>query len=402
MYRCPACSQGLMPIRGRREKFWHCPGCGGRMANLALLRRHIDPKRVSELWRHGLREGEEGPRTCPVCHGPMRNVTVSDAAFPLDLCTRCQLIWFDPLEFERLAETTERRQAEDASQAGGERRSPEVTEGERTGPSFRGRAATTATMGEPSLAAVGDRAREAQRRRFGVGGPAEEWKRLPACFSLPVEFERDTFPSPPWVTRLLALLLLGTGIAGLFDLSALASRFALHATEPGRMGGGTFLTALFLHANGVHLLANVYFLAVFGDNVEAEGGRLRFLLLFLLCALADGIAFVLTAPDPALHVGASGGVTGIVVLYTMQFPHARLAWLVPTTRRFDRIGHWVPFPVWGALLFWVAIAFVADLLSPSGIDPVSWWGIAAAGAIGAALGLARRHGGLRSMRLVRP
>jgi hypothetical protein len=91
-----------------------------------------------------------------------------------------------------------------------------------------------------------------------------------------------------------------------------------------------FLTCMFLHAGWMHLIGNMWFLYIFGDNVEDALGKLRFVLFYLLTGLAGGALHVLTGPDsPIPTVGASGAISGVMGAYMLMFPHSRVIAIVP-------------------------------------------------------------------------
>jgi membrane associated rhomboid family serine protease len=79
----------------------------------------------------------------------------------------------------------------------------------------------------------------------------------------------------------------------------------------------------------VHLLGNMIFLWVFGDNVEEAMGRLRFLIFYLLCGILGGLAFFATdVHSQTPLIGASGAIAGVVVAYAMLRPCAKITALV--------------------------------------------------------------------------
>jgi len=138
----------------------------------------------------------------------------------------------------------------------------------------------------------------------------------------------------------------------------------------------TLITYMFLHGDWLHLLGNMVFLWVFGDNIEDAMGSLRFVLFFLLCGIAAGLAHVfMHAGSDAPLIGASGAIAGIIGAYVMLYPRV---WM--WTLAFMRIPLKLPaFVVIGA---WIAtqIFFVY-----AGIDDgTAWWahlGGLAAGAL---------------------
>lgn len=91
----------------------------------------------------------------------------------------------------------------------------------------------------------------------------------------------------------------------------------------------TLVSYMFLHADIVHILSNMVFLWVFGDNVEEAMGRLRFLVFYLLCGVIGALAFFATDVHSRTPlIGASGAIAGVVVAYAMLRPCAKVTALV--------------------------------------------------------------------------
>lgn len=124
----------------------------------------------------------------------------------------------------------------------------------------------------------------------------------------------------------------------------------------------TLFTAMFLHGSWGHLLGNMLYLWIFGDNVEEQLGRVRFLLFYFLTGLAATLTQVLIAPASALpNVGASGAIAGIMGGYLVMFPAARIVTL---------IGYFVTrVPAVIVLIFWFAIQLFGGFGSLGGMQP---------------------------------
>jgi membrane associated rhomboid family serine protease len=91
----------------------------------------------------------------------------------------------------------------------------------------------------------------------------------------------------------------------------------------------TLVSYMFLHADIVHILGNMVFLWVFGDNVEEAMGRVRFLAFYLLCGIVGGLAFYASGVHSQTPlIGASGSIAGVVVAYAMLRPCAKVTALV--------------------------------------------------------------------------
>jgi membrane associated rhomboid family serine protease len=133
-------------------------------------------------------------------------------------------------------------------------------------------------------------------------------------------------------------------------------------TDPGRQVSHV-VTSMFLHGSWMHLLGNMWFLWIFGNNVEDSMGRLRFVLFYLLTGLAAAFGQVFTSPDSAIPmVGASGAISGVMGAYLLLYPRVRVFALVP-------IGFFltsVALPAWVMLGYWFLIQFVSGLVSVGG------------------------------------
>jgi membrane associated rhomboid family serine protease len=129
--------------------------------------------------------------------------------------------------------------------------------------------------------------------------------------------------------------------------------------------GLTLITYQFLHGDIFHLLSNMLFLWVFGDNVEDAMGHFKFLAFYLLCGVAGGLAHAAAVPTSAVPlVGASGAVAGVIAAYLMLHPRVRV-WVLAF--RFIPLR----IPAMWVLGLWVVTQFVMVLLPQVG--PVAWW-----------------------------
>lgn len=116
--------------------------------------------------------------------------------------------------------------------------------------------------------------------------------------------------------------------------------------------------SMFLHGGWGHILGNVLFLWVFGNNIEDSLGHFRFLAFYLICGLAAAVAHILAQPSsPLPTVGASGAISGILGAYLILYPRVRvrmLFWFII----FFKI---IPIPAWMVLLWWLFWQLVAAL-----------------------------------------
>src|SRR5438270_7526601 len=113
------------------------------------------------------------------------------------------------------------------------------------------------------------------------------------------------------------------------------------------------LTSMFLHASWLHIIANMWALWIFGDNIEDHLGHLRYLLLYLLSGVAAGILHVLFNQGSQIPtVGASGAIAGVMGAYFLLFPSARVLTVVPFIFMFG----WLP--AWVVLVYWFVVQFL--------------------------------------------
>jgi hypothetical protein len=133
-----------------------------------------------------------------------------------------------------------------------------------------------------------------------------------------------------------------------------------------------FLSSIFLHGGWMHLLGNMWFLWIFGDNIEDRLGHLRFLLFYLAAGLGAGlfhVAFNLSSAVPA--VGASGAISGILGAYFVLFPRSRVVTLIPLFVTFFT----VELPAAIILGYWFLIQTLSGLgsLGARASGGVAWW-----------------------------
>src|ERR1700722_2635608 len=122
------------------------------------------------------------------------------------------------------------------------------------------------------------------------------------------------------------------------------------------------LTSMFLHGGWMHLLGNMLFLWIYGDNVEGAMGHARFLAFYLLCGIAAIVVQALSDPhSPYPIIGASGAISGVLGAYLLLFPRARVLTLVLLPFFFTTVR----MPAMLLLLLWFAVQLISDLAAPS-------------------------------------
>jgi membrane associated rhomboid family serine protease len=150
--------------------------------------------------------------------------------------------------------------------------------------------------------------------------------------------------------------------------------------------GYTLLSYMFLHGDIFHLLSNMLFLWVFGDNVEDAMGHLKFVVFYLACGVAGGLAHAFVLPTSKLPlIGASGAVAGVIAAYLILHPRVRV-WVLAF--------RFIPLRISAAWVLgvWVATQVFMVLLNQA--DQVAWWAHIGGMVAGAILILFMRRPGL--------
>lgn len=131
-----------------------------------------------------------------------------------------------------------------------------------------------------------------------------------------------------------------------------------------------FLSFMFVHGSFWHLLGNMWFLYIFGDNVEDRLGPLWYLLFFLLCGLASGLShLVINWHSRIPTVGASGAIAGVMGAYFLLYPRARILTLIPIFF----LPYFIEIPAFFFLSIWFLIQFFSAAGTPAHGGGIAWW-----------------------------
>ena len=137
----------------------------------------------------------------------------------------------------------------------------------------------------------------------------------------------------------------------------------------------SFFTSMFLHGGWLHVIGNMWYLWIFGDNIEDRLGHVRYLIFYLLCGIGAAVTHVTLNPhSTAPCVGASGAIAGVLGAYLICFPFARVVTLVPIFFYLTVIE----LPAIILLVFWFVLQFFSGTLSSAeitqtGSGGVAWW-----------------------------
>ena len=206
---------------------------------------------------------------------------------------------------------------------------------------------------------------------------------------------RDTQPSFSFPIVTIGLIALNV-LAFLYEFSL--DEFSLnhflleYGFVPRRFQWVDILTGMFLHGGWLHLIGNMWFLWIYGDNVEDILGHFKYLLFYLLCGVAATLLqFLFTYDSRIPTIGASGAIAGVMGAYLLKFPHSKVLTLVPIIIFFTTME----IPAWLILIYWFVLQFFSGVGSV-GQSHLNQGGVAWFAHIGGFLA------GIALIRLLRP
>lgn len=184
----------------------------------------------------------------------------------------------------------------------------------------------------------------------------------------------------PYVNYAILLVTIGSfliqslgGASGLeeahinFGMIPVVVRDAVEGPLPWLPDHVTLFSYMFLHADIFHLLSNMLFLWVFGDNVEDAIGHIRYLVFYVLCGVLAALVHLFVYPNSyGPLIGASGAVAGVMGAYLVLYPKVRVFVLNRLVILFP-----MSLPAWIVLTVWIGAQFVYLLLGSD--EGVAWW-----------------------------
>jgi len=144
---------------------------------------------------------------------------------------------------------------------------------------------------------------------------------------------RDVIPSrtTPYITITIIAL---NAVAWTFEIllphDALNEFLTIYGVVPAYFSYPTLVTSMFLHGGWMHVIGNMWYLWIFGDNVEDRVGHGRFIVFYLLCGIVAAVGQLAVDPESTLPtVGASGAIAGVMGAYFVLYPHSKVLTLLP-------------------------------------------------------------------------
>ena len=352
MLECPQCGLQLGKRKTSHGFVFGCATCQGRAATLAVLRKAgAAPAFLREVWTQARDAWTPQVRNCPHCDRRMKQVAPNVRGEPLklDVCTACMTVWFDASEFESMPREVATPSKHSLS--------PEARE-------------KAALFRLKSL--------KEQRAHDGDGMPVPDhaWQWLPGLVGLPVEYDAPKVARLPWATWTLAAFCVLATAHALYNASGgsltgnwVIDEWGFIPNQWYRRGGLTLITSFFLHGGALHLAANMYFMLIFGDNVEDCIGWVKYLALVFLAHVVGILCHGLFGADPYIPcVGASAGISGIIAYYAVTFPDVRLGFML----RYFLYFRWFRIRAVWALVLYTVLQIVGAAMQVRGFSRVSY------------------------------
>jgi membrane associated rhomboid family serine protease len=150
------------------------------------------------------------------------------------------------------------------------------------------------------------------------------------------------------------------------------SAYAAGADVPAGRALFPFVSSIFLHGGFLHLIGNMWYLWIFGDNVEDRLGHVRFLIFYILCGILGNLAhYAFNSGSPIPTIGASGAVAGVLGVYLVSYPRARIVVLI-----FLFFIYFIELPALVVLGFWLILQFINgafSVVNSAATGGVAWW-----------------------------
>lgn len=163
------------------------------------------------------------------------------------------------------------------------------------------------------------------------------------------------------------------------ETQLIQTRFGIERVEVERKFAGsplnpwwTLLTCVFLHGGWLHFLGNMWFLHIFGDNVEDRMGHSAYFVFYLICGVLASVTHLATNVDSTMPtIGASGAIAGVMGAYLLLYPHAKVLTIVPIFYFIQMVV--IPAPVFLGIWFLIQFFQGTFAITAKGAGGVAWW-----------------------------
>lgn len=292
--RCPHC---LIPLTAVTHppflNGYKCFSCHGEVFSHYQLKNVIEASTLTKIWIDSAESTQLSMYLCSHCLKPMKILNHLESGVEVDVCRRCHVLWLDAGEREQLPA----------------RRQTALTESEEY--------------------------RDSLKKLEEYRGQGDEWRQeitglqyVMMILGLPIEIDKGHLKRAPELTWVFLMVSVVISLLA-FGNPSLMQTLAYHGSDGFFKNIFNSFTVFFVHANLWHLVGNMYFLYLFGDNVENELGLKKYFLLVFWSTVVGTLSYTLFFSDTgSILVGASGGISGLMAFYLLRFPQSRFAMAV--------------------------------------------------------------------------
>jgi membrane associated rhomboid family serine protease len=321
---CPVCNVPLQKNRLHQKLVFHCLKCQGYLVSIVNLKAQTtEPGIINQLWRQAREDLDPQGRDCPYCQRPMALVRLPEEknSYSIDICSHCLIFWFDAKELSEIPLHKQELQ-EKADQEFEQKYQKELK--------FL------------NLEKLDKQKRESfikQTRPSLVNF-------IFSIFGFPFEEDENWFSYQPFITWTLSFIMILVYVLTMIHDNQLIYSLGFIPDQAFRYFGMTTFSSFFLHASLFHVLGNLYFFLTFGDNVEDELGKFRYILLLFSAHMFGLLLHALFEPQGDIPlVGASGGISGILAYYAISFPKKKIGFMF--------YFRWLSAPSWFYFGLWI-------------------------------------------------
>ncbi|NPA51941.1 MAG: rhomboid family intramembrane serine protease [Aquificae bacterium] len=156
------------------------------------------------------------------------------------------------------------------------------------------------------------------------------------------------------------------------ELEIFVRRYGLLPMDIFQLRFDKVITSMFVHGGLAHLIGNMLFLWIFGNNVEDALGKIRYIIFYVISGFGAALLqSIVSIAEGNLHipmVGASGAISGILAAYMKLYPHARVAAIIPPFFFMVFV-----FPAWFFIGYWFVLQVLYAMIIPSSLGGVAWY-----------------------------
>jgi membrane associated rhomboid family serine protease/ribosomal protein L37AE/L43A len=357
MYSCPTCRETLEKKKSDFGIFWACGTCNGRLVTLATLRRTVEPSFFNGLWRDLRSAPQAESFPCPLCLKAMNQLLRDGSPDPLAFraCQVCGVVWMGPSERAVLPLQAAPEPTQPPPEPPKEELSPEAQK----------------LMALHQVELIAERRK--RQDQFDTSH-LPFWKIMLAAVGFPIEDDPNAQYSFPWLTVAVTIVITAVSLYCFFvtDFFRAVDALGFIPAQFDRGSGATFLTSFFVHGGWLHLIGNLFFLFVFGRCVEDKIGAPGIFLLLLSATLGSCLFTLFFKPESDIpHIGASGGISGVLLFYGVVFPNKKLVFSVPV---YMMSIYLVRLPALAVLVLWILLQIFGAFFERAGMSTVSYSG----------------------------